>query len=588
MSRTFAQFVVRSGATCFACVVMVAAGLGLRADETTDRIDAHLSAGEFAAALRLVDGADAAQRDQLMQRVAAAQDQAGARRAADATLQRIADDRIRADAVDYILAQRFGSGGSGFGVPNGGAQRGGESQADFEALIELITKTIEPDSWDEVGGPGSVAEFETGVVVDAAGVLRRTEFEEAGEELRRLQRASAKTNSRASFRKSSPLRKISLPRLERAVQIRMATGGRPDEVMRTLAGLSKIQYIMVFPESGDLVIAGPAGDWRRDRDGRMVSAESGRPVLQLDDLVVVLRSMMSGADARFGCSITPTKDGLARTKAFLAESSKTPLAPGRAAREKWLEQIRSALGRQDIDVYGVDPGTRVGQVIVEADYRMKLVGMGLEPGTAGVTSYLDAAVRQGKTPTMDVLRWWFTLNYDSVQVTPERNAYEIRGQGVQVLSENEMITLQGERVHTGKSDELNRQFSTSFTREFPALATKYPIYAELQNVFDLALVAAIFNAHDLPEQAGWHMKWFLDPDKYQVATSEPPRQTESVISHRLVDRGQIIAGVSGGVRADPYRYVNGDALKTTSTGQLTSDYRQSKPQGVEPTNWWWD
>ena len=29
-------------------------------------------------------------------------------------------------------------------------------------------------------------------------------------------------------------------------------------------------------------------------------------------------------------------------------------------------------------------------MIVEADYRMKLVGMGLEEGTLGVTSYLDS------------------------------------------------------------------------------------------------------------------------------------------------------------------------------------------------------
>ena len=37
-------------------------------------------------------------------------------------------------------------------------------------------------------------------------------------------------------------------------------------------------------------------------------------------------------------------------------------------------------GKQDIEVYGLDPRTRAAQVIVEADYRMKLVGMGLEAG----------------------------------------------------------------------------------------------------------------------------------------------------------------------------------------------------------------
>jgi len=37
---------------------------------------------------------------------------------------------------------------------------GGGAQADFDSLIELITSTIAPQSWDEVGGPGSIAAFE--------------------------------------------------------------------------------------------------------------------------------------------------------------------------------------------------------------------------------------------------------------------------------------------------------------------------------------------------------------------------------------------------------------------------------------------
>ncbi|MFH1266121.1 MAG: hypothetical protein ABIK89_10365, partial [Planctomycetota bacterium] len=38
---------------------------------------------------------------------------------------------------------------------------GGGAMADFESLIELITTTIAPESWDDVGGPGSIAEFAT-------------------------------------------------------------------------------------------------------------------------------------------------------------------------------------------------------------------------------------------------------------------------------------------------------------------------------------------------------------------------------------------------------------------------------------------
>ncbi|MFV2068357.1 MAG: hypothetical protein ACC645_15415, partial [Pirellulales bacterium] len=59
-----------------------------------------------------------------------------------------------------------GGGGpvSGSGVPfasGGPGGLGGGVLADFDSLIELITTTIEPDTWDEVGGAGSIAPFET-------------------------------------------------------------------------------------------------------------------------------------------------------------------------------------------------------------------------------------------------------------------------------------------------------------------------------------------------------------------------------------------------------------------------------------------
>ncbi len=46
----------------------------------------------------------------------------------------------------------------GFGGPGGA---GGGTQADFDSLIELITSTIDPTTWDSVGGTGSIAKFET-------------------------------------------------------------------------------------------------------------------------------------------------------------------------------------------------------------------------------------------------------------------------------------------------------------------------------------------------------------------------------------------------------------------------------------------
>lgn len=45
-------------------------------------------------------------------------------------------------------------------VSMGPGGMGGGAQADFDSLIELITTTVKPQTWDEVGGPGSVSPFQ--------------------------------------------------------------------------------------------------------------------------------------------------------------------------------------------------------------------------------------------------------------------------------------------------------------------------------------------------------------------------------------------------------------------------------------------
>jgi len=76
------------------------------------------------------------------------------------------NDVTQATSNTSVLAQMGASGllsslgsqpqpSTGFG-PGG---MGGAAMADFDTLIELITSTIAPDSWDEVGGAGAIEPF---------------------------------------------------------------------------------------------------------------------------------------------------------------------------------------------------------------------------------------------------------------------------------------------------------------------------------------------------------------------------------------------------------------------------------------------
>jgi len=552
----------------------------LRAADPAVEVKARIAAGEFGPALAAAGAvADPAQRDQLLGNIAAAQARAGGRRAALDTAADLSSDVVRKAALGSLSESGSSRG------PMQGA-RGGGAFADFDSLIELITSTIKPDSWDDVGGPGAIDSFAGGVYVDSAGLLRKLPTS-TDLSLIAVRRAGMEAASATDPHRSSVLRKVSLPRLEREVQLLAAQGRQPSEAMQTLAGLKRIKYILVYPETGDIVLAGPAGDWRRDAEGRYVDTESGAPVVNLDDLVVTLRNAY-GPLGIMRCSIEPRKDNLAAAKVANEKWSKQPLKSA-TQRQKWLEDVRAAIGRQDIELDGIDRRTHVGRVLVEADYRMKLVGIGLEEALPGVTSYLSAIEldKDGNPPAMKLLRLWFVLNYSSLAATDGRDAFELKGSGVKVLSENEMLNQRGERVQTGASDEPAMRFAETFTKHFDKLSAKYPIYAELRNIFDLSLVAAVMQSHDLPGQVGWHMTHFGPGGDHTPALGPAPTEVDTVIHHRLIGN-KVIAVASGGVRVDARELAGREAVKTDTYGQMAGERRASTPQELPRRAWWWD
>jgi hypothetical protein len=473
---------------------------------------------------------------------------------------------------------------------NGGA--GGGANADFESLIDLIQSTVATESWQETaGGPGEIRPFfGGGVLVDAAGTLRLRERRRpasTGDDLLARRGAAPSDNLVAGDpRRQSTLRYISLPRLEREIARRQAARQPLDVAMLTLAGLERVRYVFVYPEAGDVVLAGPAGDWRIDEDGRILSAKSGQPVVRLDDLLALLRRGPAAGESYFGCSINPRQESLAKTQAFLDESSKRPLQPGQ--RKAWLETLRASVGTQDIEIFGVDPASRVAGVLVEADYHMKLIGMGLADGVDGVESYLASLkLTNGQAPpAMSVLRWWFTLHYEAVRAAAGGDAFELVGQGVRVLSENEMLAAQGKRVHTGQSDPLNRQFAERFTTHFAALADKYPIYADLRNVFDLAMAVALIESEGLAQRAAWQPSLLVDGERLRLPKRAVPRQVETVINHRVLGGKHVVAGVSGGVMVAAKDILREE--RTTDGAARLEDNRRAPGAPLSEGAWWWD
>ncbi len=542
-----------------------------------ERLLAELAVGEFGPALETAESTnDARERTRLFQLVASAQIQASAFDAARRTIHRIPipDERVRTQR--RFASQRGLSGGG--------------PQADFGGLIELIeSETSGP--WLEIDGVGgTITEYETGVAVDPNGLLGRLTRDEHSDRLNKRVIAARVADLNEDMARFSELRLVSLTRIEKRLVDRMATGRPVAETMQHLAGLTRIQYVFIDTDANDILIGGPAEGWRFDQCGIAVGASSGVPTLQLDDLVTLLRTFSDDGRQAFGCSINPRKVGLKRIKQFVEQSHVAGPLPAGTAIEKWTQQLQQCLGPQDVEFYGVPHDSRVARVIVEADYRMKLIGIGKLDGGKNIPNVFDLLTDVGEQQaSLDALRWMLAMKYASILHSPDRNVFEIRGPAVRCQSENQFVTAQGDRIQTGKSDAANRNFAANFTQNYAELAERDAVFADLQNIFDIALVAALLHNERAADRIGWSLGVFVPNGNYRPARYEPPKTVESVVNHRIYAGREIVVQVAGGVRGDAMSIVkNRQAMRVSPRLRLIASQARSQRQQSPNEGWWWD
>ncbi len=258
-----------------------------------------------------------------------------------------------------------------------------------------------------------------------------------------------------------------------------------------------------------------------DPAGHAIGLDSGRPVLQLDDLAVALRAYGPGGEKASWilCSIDPTEEGLERMQAFLNQIGKTDFTPDDT--EFIVNGLRNSLGYQNIRVEGVSAKTHFARVMIEADYRMKLIGIGVEKPRVKLASYVDRAAPASVSRNA-LQRWFFVPDYQCVRVSADRLGMQLVGNGVKLVDEDQVVSTDGSRKATGRSNKASKAFVTAFTQKYPEIAASTPVYAELRNCIDLAIAAAFIQQQDYYTKAGWRMETFGDESLIPVQRFNTP------------------------------------------------------------------
>jgi len=425
-------------------------------------------------------------------------------------------------------------------------------------ILMLLPST----GWSQTSGTSSSGSASmAGVVIDAEGVLHTRIFSDPTGQVMRERIDAARATLDPKLLSYSKLRKISLNRLERAILDRQ---GSMDD---------------------DIVLAGPAEGWMPDLAGRIVGVTTGRPVVQLQDLVVALRMFPSGGSGVpvIGCSIDPTQEGQIALQQF-NRSVHLQGMPSEEQIQMIAGGVRNSLGHHVVTINGVPSKTRFAQVLVEADYRMKLIGLGLERPPVRLISFVDRATPSDVTRLQ---RWYFVPDYQCVRQSEDGLAMELVGDGVKLIGEDEVVTASGQRkASASRPNKASQTFVSSFTKRYPELAERSPIYAELRNLIDLAVAAAYIQRQDFYGQADWTMPLFGSEKDFPVETYEVPKTVESAVNV-MVRASSVSFPVGGGVQIEPTEALRADRLLPDEKDKV-SKLRESIVPELAKGQWWWD
>ena len=425
-----------------------------------------------------------------------------------------------------------------------------------------------------------------GVFVDPDGVLRHSSIADPSGQLQAERNAAARAQLNQQVATPSKLRKVSLNRLEAAIKAQVDNHSPPTDEMKYLAGLTRVQYVFFYPETNDIVLAGPSEGWVSDLVGRVRGLESGRPTILLEDLVSALRAYRpNGKKTKvIMCSIDPSPEGLAKMQGFLRSIGS--VNPNVGSEAEIVDGLRTNLGMQNIRVGGVPATTHFAQVLVEADYRMKLIGLGIERPPIRLASWVENA-NPAQVSRNALQRWYFLPDYRCVRVTPDSNGMELVGDGVKLVGEDQVVMRDGSRKSNMKSNKASQTFVTGFTAKYSQLAAKVPVFAQLRNCIDLAVAAAFIQQQDYYAKSGWNADVLADEKLCPVETLSVPQQVETTVA-AMWKNGRLMTPVGGGVHIEPREAIASSNLMADEEGKVEQAREAINLKELAANQWWWD
>ena len=158
--------------------------------------------------------------------------------------------------------------------------------------------------------------------------------------------------------------------------------------------------------------------------------------------------------------------------------------------------------------------------MVEADYRMKLIGIGIEPPPVKMATYVDQGRRGERNAAAVVFHAELRLRSRG-----RRRAGDGAGRPRRQADRRQRAGRRDRpagrrRRHKARPARCSARRSRSTIRRSPP---RSPVYGQLKNLIDLAVAAAFIQKQDYYAQSGWKMETLGDEKQYPIETFEAPK-----------------------------------------------------------------
>lgn len=222
--------------------------------------------------------------------------------------------------------------------------------------------------------------------------------------------------------------------------------------------------------------------------------------------------------------------------------------------------------------------------MVEADYRMKLIGIGLEKPPVKMSTWIELTSAGGVAANA-LQRWYFMPDYQCIRVSEDDLAIELVGRGVKLVGADEAVLPDGRRMTADRSDRSSKMFTEAFTRKYPEIASRHPVYAQLRTLIDLTVLAAYLQEHDAYGRTQWDAAALRDEQIFTVDRFQPPTVVEPAIN--AVWRGsRLLTPIGGGVTLQPRMALDSPNLLMDEQGTVAA--ARGEKLAAPGDRWWWD